>query len=213
MRGVLREDIRCGGRCGSVLFDGMALCGDADIGAEVGDIGGVVLCTRHTDGAGSDDIDDGVLARDGVGDHARMFCGADELEDGGIAADVDELAVEFVCGLSQVDIALGVDGDFDEDDFARDDAVVEDLASCGDDVDEFVQLRGDVIDAGCGADGDEVTAREVAVFCGRDGDAIDIPSASAEDEGDAVEDAGPVVQVECERKGFECHRTRLCWYG
>lgn len=186
----------------NVLFDGVPLGGDTHVGTEVGDICGVIGGARHTDGAGSDDIDDGVVSRDGFDDHARMFCGTDELEDGGIAADVDELAIEIARGLAEVGRCVGMQRDFDEHDFSGEDAVVEDLSSCGDDIDELIELCGDVMDAGFWAGGDEVTSREVGIFCGRDGDAVDIPSTSAEDERDAVENAGSVMEVECERKGF-----------
>lgn len=184
------------------LFDGMSLGGNTHMWPKIGDVCGVVCGTWHADGAGSDDVENGVFLRDALGDHTRMFRGADELEDSRISADIDELAVEFARRLAQVDGMVGVDGYFDQHDFARDDAVVEDLLSGGDDIDELIELRGDVIDAGLRADGDEVTACKIGIFGGRDGDAIDIPSTSAEDEGDAVEDAGAVVEVECERKGF-----------
>ena len=105
-----------------------------------------------------------------------------------LGLNVHDFGAENVGDLHDFGAGFGIHGDSDEDQFAVHVFALAEIVQL-EDVDEFVQLLDDLIQSGFVAMGDDGHAGGGGFLSGGDVEGFDVVAASAEEAGDAGEDA------------------------
>src|SRR5664280_2735302 len=122
----------------------------------------------------------------------ELVGGADHTQHQGAAIDIDDLGLEDLGDLQHVVALFAFGGDLDQHELGGHRVLRLKVADL-DDVDQLVELLGDLVDGVLGAVDHDRHAREVRVFALADGEALDVEAPAGEQAGHPGQHAGFVL--------------------